>query len=400
MDSEAALFLLTPEGREVVASLEKTGGDPLAMGQFLRKRFPALKPSFLAAAAELRETRGRAHEKFSRAGELFFTREALEQSTGERVAAHRAERFRGLGAVCDLCCGIGGDAIALGREVRHLACVDRDRSRIAFCRENLRILGIPVSTIEADCADMRDRMGEYDAVFIDPSRRTGGKRVRTVESMEPPMETVLDLLGRAPGGAAKLPPAFDLQSAGAGRELEWVSTGTGLKEAVLWTGSLQRAGVSVTLLHRGVSITDREVPATAPDISGPKAFLYEPDPALIRSGLLGGVAVSRGMSLLDRQIAYTVADALIDDPLFTGFRVLDSFPFNLKRLRECLQSLDAGPVTVKKRGFPLEPEDILKKLALAGRRAVTIVLARIGNGHRVFVVEPLKAPFPVKDNGE
>ena len=450
MESQAAEFLLSPEGRAVVESLAgmTSGTDSLAMGQFLRKQYPCLNPAYLAAAVELRFARLRAREKFSRADEMFFTREALEQASGEGVAAHRAGRFSGLDRVCDLCCGIGGDAIALGNVCEELTCVDRDPARVAFCRENLRVYGLDsglrrndrnlngqnrndrdstgksqddrdsagksqddrdsagknlndqdsfrpwqknrITVIEADVFEMVEQIPSFNGVFIDPSRRIGGRRVKRLETMDPPMQVVEDILGRACGGCAKLPPGLDIREIAIGHELEWVSTGTGLKEAVLWTGSLIRAEVTVTLLHRGVSITDREVPRESPRIAGSGAYLYEPDPAMIRSGLLAGVVVSKGMWLLDENIAYTSSNDRIDDPFFTGYRILDSFPFTMKRLRSYLQDRHAGPVTIKKRGFPLEPEEVLKKLALTGDRAVIIVLTRIGNHHQVFVVEALE----------
>ncbi len=388
MDSDAASFLLSREGRVVVESLAGLLPDSLVMGRILRKNYPGLNPVFLSAAVELATARTRAGGKFIRASEMFFTREALEQASEERVAAHRAERFAGLERVCDLCCGIGGDAIALGHVAGHLTAVDNDPARVLFCRENLRIHGIPADVVEADALSFRETMAAFDGVFIDPSRRSGGRRTKRLEAMEPPLSAVEDILVRAPGGAAKLPPALDPDELGIEHELEWVSTETGLKEAVCWTGMLKRAKVTVSLVHRGMTVTDRDVPAAVPRIGEAGAFLYEPDPALIRSGLLGGRSAANGMWLIDQHIAYTSSDTLIDDPFFTGYRIVDSLPFNLKRLRDHLRNLHAGPVTVKKRGFPLEPEEILKKLALAGDRPVTIVLTRIGNRHHVFVVEP------------
>ena len=358
------------------------------MGRILRKKYPGINPAFLAAAVELVTARSRARQKFTRAAGMFFTREALEQASEERVAAHRAERFAGLERVCDLCCGIGGDAIALGRVAGRLTAVDNDPARVLFCRENLRIHGIPADVVEADALSFLEKMAAFDSMFIDPSRRPGGRRTKRLEAMEPPLSAVEELLSRAPGGAAKLPPALDPGEIGIEHELEWVSTETGLKEAVMWTGALKRAKATVSLVHRGVSITDRNVPSSVPGIREAGEFLYEPDPALIRSGLLAGKAAALGMWLLDRHIAYTSSDILIHDPFFTGYRIIDSLPFNLNKLRDHLENLRAGPVTVKKRGFPLEPEEILKKLDLAGDCPVTIVLTRIGNRHHVFVVEP------------
>ena len=387
MDIHAATFLLSLEGRELSATLPE-GGDSLETGRALRKRYPDIPPAFLSAAVELSVARERAAVKFTRAADLFFTREALEQSTDERVAAHRAERFAGFGEVLDLCCGIGGDAIALGSTVGHLTAVDRDPIRVLFCRENLKIYGISATVIEGDVLGMGERISVVDGIFIDPSRRRSGHRVRGADAMDPPLDAVMEVVSRAKGGAVKLSPAIDPRNIECDHEIEWVSTASGLKEAVVWTGGLKKAGVTVSLLHRGVSLTDREAPPAAIETADVGEYLYEPDPALIRSGLLGGKAAACGMWRIDERIAYMSSDKYVDDPFFTAWRVLDSFPFGIRRLNDYLRQVGAGTLTVKKRGFPLLPEEVIKKLDLTGDHPATVVLTRICDRHRVFVVEP------------
>ncbi|OLT16508.1 hypothetical protein BJF78_13855 [Pseudonocardia sp. CNS-139] len=56
---------------------------------------------------------------------MFFTRDGLEQSSAEVVARHTARRYAGAATVADLCCGIGGDLLALAAGSAVVA-VDRD----------------------------------------------------------------------------------------------------------------------------------------------------------------------------------------------------------------------------------------------------------------------------------
>src|SRR5262245_34407500 len=86
----------------------------------LRVRFTSTQTHLLMEQVELRR---KASAKFSQAHRMFFTRVGLEQATDEWVAAYKASRFAGLGdqdrgysgspAVADVCCGIGGDLLAL-----------------------------------------------------------------------------------------------------------------------------------------------------------------------------------------------------------------------------------------------------------------------------------------------
>lgn len=386
MTLDAAEFVISTRGREALAFIAIHGGDALSSGTALRKSFPDVPPTFLAAASEVYEARKRARGKFAQADRMFLTREALEQASDARVALHRAERFKGLGCVCDACCGIGGDAIGLGGAVGKLVCVDMDPARLIFCEENLRIHNIGARFIRSDIRDLTVDMGPFEAIFIDPSRRTGGKRTLDPRAMEPPLDIVLDILARFPRGAAKLPTSIRSADIPMPHEFEWVSTEDGLKEATLWTGDFRRAATSVTLIHRGARLCDTDLPDAEPDL-GEGQFLHEPDPALIRSGLLGRKAASLGMRLLDRSIAYTFSDSPVRDPFFTSWRVLRAFPFGMKRLERELADLDAGTVTIKKRGFPLEPEEVVRSLRLAGSTALTAVITRTEGGHRAYIVE-------------
>ncbi len=324
-DPRSGGIRVSQRGARAGVSRERGGGS-LSAGTALRKAFPDVPVASLAAASEVHEARIRARGKFEHADRMFFTREALEQATDARVAIHRAERFRGLAHVCDACCGVGGDAIALGGAAGRLVCVDTDPARLLFCGENLGIHGIDARLVLADIRELPEDAGPFDALFIDPSRRPGGKRTLDPRSMEPPLDVVLDLLARFPRGAAKLPTSIRPADIPVPCELEWVSTAAGLKEATLWTGAFRRCVASVTLLHREAHLSDTDLPDVEPDL-GEGPFLHEPDPALIRSGLLGRKAASLGMRLLDRSIAYTFSDGPVRDPFFTSWRVLQAFPF-------------------------------------------------------------------------
>src|SRR5205823_8940075 len=104
-------------------------------------RLTRVYPADLARAAlETVLLRRRAAARFSRADAMYFTREALEQTSGETVARHRAGRFAGLGRVGDFCCGIGGDSIGLA-ERGEVTAVDLDPLRLAMAAENLAAYG-------------------------------------------------------------------------------------------------------------------------------------------------------------------------------------------------------------------------------------------------------------------
>jgi hypothetical protein len=91
---------------------------------------------------------------------------------------------------------------------------------------------------------------------------------------------------------------------------------------------------------------------------------------------------------VDHAIAYVTAAHLVPTPLATAYRVLDRFPFGLKRLRAYLRGRGVGRVTIKKRGTAVDPATLRRQLDLRGREEATLVLTRVGGAQSVLVVEP------------
>src|SRR5579862_5428572 len=104
-------FLATDRGAELLAEAAAMPPDTLTRLTRLRRKWPA---EMGAAAVEQLQLRERAAVKFKHAQAMLFTRQGLEQASGDAAAHWRAARFPQGATVLDLCCGIGGDAVALG----------------------------------------------------------------------------------------------------------------------------------------------------------------------------------------------------------------------------------------------------------------------------------------------
>jgi hypothetical protein len=159
-------------------------------------------------------------------------------------------------------------------------------------------------------------------------------------------------------------------------EVEFISEGGTLKEAVFWYGPLRSVARRATLLPGGATLAADEGVSGIP-IVVPDAVLYEPDPAVIRAGLVEQLARDLGAAKIDREIAYLTADHVVPTPFARAYRVIESFPFGLKRLRARLRALDAGIVTVKKRGSPLDVEAMARQLRGDGARTLIVVLTQV-----------------------
>ncbi len=381
--------LASAEGQAALQEAAAAGpseADYLLLSQRLSSRHGAELARAAVVQAILRR---KAAAKFAAADRMFFTREALEQATPEDVAHARARRFVGASVIFDLGCGLGGDTLALARAAPVVA-VDQDLDRLTLLQINAAALGLE-DRVRPVCADVLHaawRLPAQAAVFCDPSRRKGHRRLRSIEQYEPPLGALLPVLTSAWGAAAKISPAVDLaELSGLEAELEFVAVADELKEAVLWFGEFRTGRRRATVLPGPHSLTAEAEPDL--DAGPPLAILYEPNPAVIRAGLVRTLGAALGARLLDPTIAFLTANHPRPTPFARAYRVLDAFPFQLKRLRAYLRGRQVGRLTIKKRGSAIKPEELERRLRLSGDRAATLVLSRVMGKHVVLVVEPL-----------
>ncbi|MFC1997568.1 hypothetical protein ACFLXI_08195 [Chloroflexota bacterium] len=126
-----------------------------------------------------------------------------------------------------------------------------------------------------------------------------------------------------------------------------------LKEAVLWFGTLKRGRRQATLLPGPhTMIDDGSIRQFERATSEPRHFFYEPDPAVIRTGMVQNLMVELGAAQVDLEIAYLTADESIPTPFARVWEIEDWFPFQLKRLRAYMRERQVGLVTVKKTRVP------------------------------------------------
>ncbi|MFK4225099.1 methyltransferase domain-containing protein [Streptomyces sp. NPDC019890] len=379
--------LLTEEGRALLDSLaDYNPSEELAVATRLRREHPAELVSAALGQARLRQ---RAAAKFGPedAGRMYFTPNGVEQATRRSVASYRAERFAALGvrSVADLCSGIGGDAIALARAGISVLAVDRDPLTAETVRANAEALGL-AELIEVRCADVTDiDTSSYDAVFVDPARRSGRGRIFDPKAYSPPLSWAIDAARARPHAALKIAPGVPHEAVPEDAEAEWISDHGDVKEAVLWFGTTPRT-VRATLLPGPRSLTGRGLPD--PEVRKVGRFLYEPDGAAIRAHLVAEVAEELDGGLIDETIAYITADGLRPTPFATAYEITDELPFNLKKLKALLREREVGVLTVKKRGSAVEPEELRRKVKPQGPNAATVFLTRVAGAPTMLIGRP------------
>ena len=411
--------LLTAQGQELLARLavpRAAAMSPLALAERLRREYPA---DLVATAMAQQELRLAAEAKFSRAAEMLFTRAGYEQSSSETIARYRAGRFNNASRVADLCCGIGGDLIALAAASDVLA-VDRDETHARLALHNAGVYD-RAGHVTAVVADVRDvRLTGIDAVFIDPARRSGpgtasaatvsagtvsagtvsagtGRRFRVGVS-EPSLDWCAALTTQVEAVCVKAAPGIPEELIPPAWEAEFIAEARDLKEAVLWSPSLvtapeasSRDGASgprrATVLasapagHALGSATLVAHPGDPVPLREPGEYLLDPNPAVTRAGLVQDLARDLGgdAAKIDPQIAFLTLDRDVRTPFARTLRVQHSAPWNEKQFAKRLRELGVGAADIRRRGLAGDVDQIRRRLKLAGKRRATIVITRVND---------------------
>ena len=335
----------------------------------------------------------------------YLNEKGLAQASAERVARERATRITEAGEgrrVHDATCGIGADASALAQAGAHVSCGDLDPECALFTRANLEAAGYAPRVVRADA---RAGAVRAELVTIDPDRRAGGKRSLDPRTWSPSLAAALATAARHEGACLKLAPSLDaallLEAERAAlpreqpRNREWWSHAGELAEVCLWTGVLAEEGApprrAVLLPRGGGRAVFEGAPETAPPLSAQEArevaWIADPDPALLRSGLLGRLAREEGMAPLAARIAFLGGPGRPSSPFLRPWRVLATCALDPRRVRAMLASFDVGPLDVSRRGHPDSAEALARRLRGRGSRRGRLVVARLDPGHRAYLVE-------------
>jgi hypothetical protein len=395
VDLTTFIALLTPSGQEVLQAaefLQPREIDFLTHFTALSQHFP---PELVRVALGIAILRRSASAKFPHYQHMYFTREALEQASSYQVSKYRSSRFSSFTQLIDAGCSIGGDTLNLACYAPTIG-IDQDPLRLAMAQVNLQAMGLSGSTgfiqanLNFDLPILRTgKAGTQSALFFDPARRSNQHRVFSVRDYSPPLSIVHQWLPYFPAIGVKISPGVnraELNSYPA--EIEFISLHGELKEAVLWFGALKSTDFRATVLPGPFSMIGNESNnglQTTPNISSPRAYLYEPDPAILRAGLVVNLAEQLDAAQFDADIAYLTSDHVQNTPFARVWSIEAWLPFNLKKLRSYLRAREIGHVVVKKRGSPIQPEALIHSLRLTGDKEKVIVLTHL-QGKPIIII--------------
>lgn len=384
--------------------------NPLKIARMLRK---SLTPQFAALVMEQAQLRIRARRKFADADRMFFTGRSLEQSTSTLLANYKAIRFADLQSVADICCGIGGDLLALGNRLSQNAVsnserfetvgVDRDPIAAQFAQLNARTIGL--QGVRSECAEFENfDVSRFEGVHLDPDRRVKSRTV-VGNFFQPSLESVFQKVDPSRQLIAiKVAPATKMDDFDFPVQREWIGDRRECKQQVVWCGpQIEQPLVRATVIEKDSSVhhfasTDARrspLPKIAADI-GP--FLYEPHACVLAAGLLNCLAKQHELQILSHGVAFLNSDRALTSlsPILNCYRVDGVYPMDVKVLAKELNLRDVGKLVLKKRGVDQVIADRIARIKLKGSNKATLVLTRHNSSRRAILVTRLKSSPPIQ----
>ncbi len=393
-DAETELLLRLRDTPEIFEAIRASTPLELSGQKTLRARFDQ---ELVRAALSVHEARLKAAGLLPDAERLWLTRVGLEQCTALEVAQHKARRFAG--SICgpmtavqtdplpvfDLCSGIGVDAAAIAGFAEVIA-VDQSPSMCLRAGWNADVWG-RAARLLTRCEDVTTSDWAGAIVHADPDRRAGNDRpTRRLEQYQPNLEWMQRLTRTAGGGGIKLGSASNFLQKFPGCEIELISLHGECREATVWFGSLTgEFPFRATVLPTGESISAdplSEWTSVAPQAG---AFIFDPDPAIVRSGLLDVMAERHGLLRLDSEEEYLTGDIVPATAFVAVFEIEVVLVNSLKDLKQYLRGDPSQHYEIKCRRIRTEADSVRRQLPTGNAAPRVIFFARIGGRGTIVV---------------
>ena len=327
---------------------------------------------------------------------IYSNKDGLQLATPEIAAKYIAKRLK-TKTIADLGCGIGGQVIFFAQECDKVYAVERNPEKIEYAKKNCELYGVDnVEFILGDALspETRDKISDSDIIFSDPARPLAEKK-RTLDNLQPPISELIKLYSNVTTKLAfHAPPQMPPERIGLDCEYEYMSISGQLNRLTLYFGDLKQCERSAFVLPANVYLASSD----APDIEtrNIEEYVYEPEPAVLKAGLLGELAgaISDGGESVyfyngNNKRTLLTSKNLIDSPFFKDrYRILGKTEQDIPQIKAMLTSVNAGKVVLR---FEVPPDEYWNtrnelENELEGSKNVHL----FGFGDEVLVCEKIK----------
>ena len=315
----------------------------------------------------------------------------LEQTSSETTAKYKASLISG-NTIADLTGGFGVDSYFFARKFGKVIHCEINPDLSELVAHNKRQLETEnLTTLATDGMEFLEGLSDrLDWIYVDPSRRddSGGKVFRLGDCLPNVPEHLDLLLSRAGGVMLKTSPLIDLQAGISDlkyvQEVHIVAVENEVKE-LLWIlkGSISTPKVkAVNFKGNEKEVYENSFTNTSTaDLGEPLRYLYEPNAAIMKSGLFNSVGENFTLKKLHPNSHLFTSDGFKEFP-GRRFEILRILPYN-KKLKKTLALQKANITT---RNFPETVAGLRKSLKLKDGGETYLFFTTTENDKKVCLV--------------
>lgn len=390
--------------------LAHDGADPAEL-MLHRDRWPDIDMGIAARCIRGRlKARSKLPLWYAEPGLLYPQSLSLEQCSSQATAFYKQRFTDSCDKVADLTGGLGVDTWSLSQTASAVDYFERSEELCGCARHNFRILGrknISVYHTETGEEMLHGIASDYySLIYIDPARRgKDGGRVYSLKDCEPDVTALRrEMLRIAPRILLKASPMADigilLTELPEAVEIHILSLDNECKEVLVL---MQRGSslppddipVIATEIHSGNNtpqtsefrFTAREEMEAAAETAVPSeisGYLFEPSPALLKSGAFKLPAVRFGLRKISASTHFYTGDSPVNNFPGKVRRIIEVLPFSKASVKDFKKKYPSCSVTA--RNFPMASEQLKARLGTSESSTVRLLATTAADSSRIMIV--------------
>lgn len=282
----------------------------------------------------------------------------LEQTSSELTAAYKASLIKG-NTLADLTGGLGVDSYFFSKQINQVDYCEINEKLLTIAEHNFKQLKAENIAVHAENGIdfLRKQKIIYDVIYIDPSRRNNSKaKVFLLKDCQPNVPEHIDLLlQKADKIMVKTSPLLDLKAGiealKAVAEIHIVAVKNEVKE-ILWILKKEHLRAKIDLFTVNFSPNSSIFTSTdyidaldsEPCFSPPQRYLYEPNAALMKSGLFNWISAFYDLNKLHPNTHLYTSNTLIPFP-GRRFKINKVIPYSKKATSNLFKGKKANITT-------------------------------------------------------
>ena len=333
---------------------------------------------------------------FFKKGLLFPSKTSLEQMSSDVTAKYKASILPKMKSLIDCTGGFGIDTFYLSEKARTTHYCEQNKELVRIAEHNFQLHNKKIHVHEGNGLEILQKIGKIDLVYLDPSRRTAGKK--KIISLEQSSPNILQhwqmILSHAREVLLKLSPMLDisylLEQLTCIFEIHIISVKNDVKEIIVRASQARQEDVKITIAdfdgqHWFQHVVNEQDSALVNIQEIPEqAFIYEPLSVVFKAEYQDDLAVKYNLNKIARHSHLYLSTEKISEHFFKSYQYSRVLSFHVKKLKRLLPEPHVNVIT---RNFPLSPQQVVKKLGKKEGGQTFLLCTQTENSKLCFIAE-------------